>query len=417
MSDALKARTAPTKGYGLDAKEGSSSFELPPDVVEYRDLARRIVREELLPLEREFLPHPGHAFGLKEVLALKAVFPEKTVERLIKLSRDTGFWYLLVPESHGGSGLSMLARAVVLEEFMYTAVPFPFANVPNILYHCTPEQAEKYLKPVIEGEKTTSFAQTEPNAGSDPGGMMQTRAVRDGNGWVINGTKMWISMAAESDFLLVQAVTDPEKRQRGGITMFLVDRDNPGLKIDQPGIRTWLGTRPAQYIVHFENCKVDGDAVLGEVGKGFTLGQTWLTIHDRLMRGPFSLGKMQRALDMSIEWAKQRVTFGKPISERQAIQWKLVDMYIDIQALRAMVYENAARADKGQDVRVEAAMVKLCASDWGTRTLDRAIQIHGAMGEALELPLSLFYRYVRHTQIGGGTSEIQRHLIARKLLS
>jgi acyl-CoA dehydrogenase len=228
---------------------------------------------------------------------------------------------------------------------------------------------------------------------------------------------MWISMAAESDFLLVQAVTDPETRQRGGITMFLVDRDNPGLKIEEPGIRTWLGPRAAQYIVHFENCRVDDDAVLGEVGKGFSLGQKWLTIHDRLMRGPYALGKMQRALDMSIEWAKQRKTFGKPIAERQAIQWKLVDMYIDIQALRAMTYENAARADKGHDVRVEAAMVKLCASDWGTRTLDHAIQIHGAMGESLELPLTLFYRYVRHTQIGGGTSEIQRHLIARRLLS
>jgi alkylation response protein AidB-like acyl-CoA dehydrogenase len=421
MNDLAKEASRPvaagSPSYALDSVETSSSFELPADVVTYRDLARRIVREELLPLEREFLPHPGHAFGLKEVLALKAVFSQPVVDRLVKISRDTGFWYLMVPESHGGSGLSMLARAVVLEEFMYTAVPFPFANVPNILYHCKGNQVSKYLTPVIEGEKTTSFAQTEPNAGSDPGGMMQTRAVRDGGGWVLNGTKMWISMAAESDFLLVQAVTDPEKRQRGGITMFLVDRNNPGLKIDEPGIRTWLGPRPVQYILHFDDCRVGDDAVLGEVGKGFNLGQTWLTIHDRLMRGPFALGKMQRALDMCIEWAKQRVTFGKPISERQAIQWKIVDMYIDIQALRALVYENAARTDKGEDVRVQAAMVKLCSSDWGTRTLDNAIQIHGAMGESLELPLTLFYRYLRHTQIGGGTSEIQRHLIARKLLS
>ena len=417
MSDLAKTVAAGSPPYALDSLEESSVFALPPDVVEFRELAHRIVREELFPLENEFLPHPGHAFGLKEVLSLKAVFSDAVVERLVKISRDAGFWYLLVPESHGGSGLSMLARAVILEEFMYTAVPFPFANVPNILYHCTGSQIEKYLTPVIEGEKTTSFAQTEPNAGSDPGGMMQTRAVRDGDDWVLNGTKMWISMAAESDFLLVQAVTDPEKRQRGGITMFLVDRDNPGVKIDEPGIKTWLGPRPAQYVVHFDDCRVGDDAVLGEVGEGFSLGQTWLTIHDRLMRGPFALGKMQRALDMSIEWAKQRVTFGKPIAERQAIQWKLVDMYVDIQALRALVYENASRADRGEDVRVEAAMVKLCAGDWGARTLDHAIQIHGAMGESLELPLTLFYRYVRHAQIGGGTSEIQRHLIARKLLS
>ena len=125
---------------------------------------------------------------------------------------------------------------------------------------------------------------------------------------------------------------------------------------------------------------------------------------------------MQRALDMSVEWAKQRVTFGKPLSERQAIQWHLVDMYVDIQALRSMTYEMAARADSGEDVRTEAALIKLCAGEWGARCLDHAIQVHGAMGETLELPLSMFYRYLRHAQIGGGTNEIQKMLIARKLL-
>jgi acyl-CoA dehydrogenase len=227
---------------------------------------------------------------------------------------------------------------------------------------------------------------------------------------------MWISNAAESDVIMVQALTDPEKRQRGGITMFLVDRRNPGVKIDEPGLGTWLGPRAAQYVVHFDNCRVDGDDVLGEVGKGFSLGQRWLTIHDRLQRGPYALGKMQRGLDMAIEWAKGRVTFGRPIAERQAIQWKLVDMHVDITALRAMTYQAAARADAGEDVRSEAALVKMCAGDWGARCLDHAIQVHGAMGESVELPLTLFYRLLRHAQIGGGTSEIQRVLIARKLL-
>jgi acyl-CoA dehydrogenase len=161
---------------------------------------------------------------------------------------------------------------------------------------------------------------------------------------------------------------------------------------------------------------VPEENIIGAVGKGFTFGQKWLTIHDRLLRGPYCLGKMQRALDMSVDWAKQRVTFGKPISERQAIQWRLVDMYIDITALRSMTYAMAARADTGEDIRTEAALVKLTSTEWGTRCLDHAIQIHGAMGESLELPLTLFYRYVRHAQIGGGTSEIQRMLIARKLL-
>jgi acyl-CoA dehydrogenase len=247
--------------------------------------------------------------------------------------------------------------------------------------------------------------------------MMKTNAVRDGDEWVINGTKMWISMAAESDVIMLQAVTDNDKRQRGGITMFLVDRNNPGVNIEQPGLRTWLSPRSAQYVVHFDNCRVPASAVLGEVGKGFSLGQRWLTIHDRLLRGPLALGKMQRSLDMSVEWAKQRVTFGKPISERQAVQWKLVDMFIDLKALRSMTYEAAARADAGDDMRAEAALVKLCSTEWGARCVDHAIQVHGAMGESLELPLTHFYRYLRHAQIGGGTSEIQRMLIARQLLA
>jgi alkylation response protein AidB-like acyl-CoA dehydrogenase len=396
--------------------DSPNAYRLPSEIVEYRDVARRIVREELLPLEREFLPHPGHAYGLKETINLRSVFKPELVERLIKISRDTGLWYLMVPAQYGGSDLSMLARIAILEEFMYTAVPFPFANVPNILYECKGDQVERFLKPVIEGQKTTCFAQTEPNAGSDPGGMMQTRAVKEGRHWVLNGTKMWISMAAESDIVMVQAVTDPEKRQRGGITMFLVDRGNPGMHVEEPGLKTWLGPRAAQNIIRFEDCRVPEEDVLGEVGKGFTLGQKWLTIHDRLLRGPYALGKMQRGLDMSIEWAKQRITFGKPISERQAIQRLIVDMHIDITALRSMTYEIAARGDAGEDVRTEAAMVKLCAGEWGARCLDSAIQVHGAMGESIELPLTLFYRYLRHAQIGGGTNEIQRMLIARKLL-
>ncbi|WP_424134910.1 acyl-CoA dehydrogenase family protein [Roseomonas chloroacetimidivorans] len=394
-----------------------SGYVLPAEIREYRDLARRIVREELLPLEREYLASPRQAYGLPPIVNLTSVFDQKVVERLIGIARDSGLWYLMVPESYGGSSLGMLAQCVILEEFNYTAVPFPFASVANILYECKGEQVDRYLKPVIEGTKTTCFAQSEPNAGSDPGGMMQTRAVQDGDGWVLNGTKMWISNAHESDIIMVQAVTDPEKRQRGGITMFVLDRNTPGVNIDPAGIPTWLGSRASQYIINFDNVRLGPENVLGEVGKGFSLGQRWLTIHDRLLRGPYAIGKMQRALDLSIEWAKQRVTFGKPIAERQAVQWKLVDMHVDITALRSMTYEMAARADAGEDVRAEAALVKMCAGDWGARCLDHGIQVHGAMGETLELPLTYFYRLLRHAQIGGGTSEIQRVLIARKLLA
>ena len=393
------------------------SFRLPDEIQEQCDLAKRIVQKELLPLEPTFLPHPGHAFGIKETVNLKTVFGDEVANRLEALSKDTGLWYLMVPEQYGGAGLSMLAQIAILEQFYYTAVPFPFANVPNILYQCRGDQIDRFLKPVIEGEKFTCFAQTEANAGSDPGGMMQTRAVQDGDDWIINGTKMWISGAADSDIIMVQAVTDDEKRQRGGITMFLVERTNPGVHIEEPGIATWLGPKASQYIVHFDDCRVSSADVLGDVGNGFRLGQRWLTIHDRLLRGPFALGKMQRALDMSVSWSKERVTFGQPLSSRQAIQWKLVDMLIDLEALRALTYCMASRADAGEDIRAEAAMVKVTSMEWGARCVDHAIQIHGAMGEALELPLTLFYRYLRHGQIGGGANEIQRMQIARKLLA
>lgn len=396
--------------------EETPLFRLPKEIIEYRDLARRIVREELLPLEQQFLSPQGKTHSLRAHDALKHIYAPEVVQRLYQISRDTGLWALHVPQEWGGSGLSLLARIVVMEEFNYSAVPFSFAEVPNILYHCTGEQIDKYLRPCIKGDLFAAFAQTEANAGSDPGGMMKTTAIKEGNEWVINGTKMWITQADIANVVMVQAVTDPGKRQHGGITMFLVDRSNPGMKVEIPGIATWLDPIPLQYIVNFDNCRVPEDAVLGEIGKGFNLGQSWLTIHDRLLRGPYCLGKMQRALEMSIEWAKQRVTFGKPLSERQAIQWKIVDMLTAIRTLRAMLYEVAARADAGEDVRTDAAMVKLCAADWGAKVLDDAIQIHGAMGESLELPLTLFYRYIRHVQIGGGTSEILRMIIARQLL-
>jgi acyl-CoA dehydrogenase len=397
--------------------ETDQLYGLPSEIRQIRDVARRIVEEELLPREKDYLLSPERAHGRKEILNLRAVYPADLVQKWENISKDSGLWYFLIPEEHGGMGLSLLAQVVVWEQFNYTYVPFPFANVPSILYMCQGDQVEKYLKPVIEGTKTTAFAQTEPNAGSDPGGMMKTKAVKDGSDWIINGTKMWISNAADSDVLLVLAVTDPEKRQRGGITMFLVDRHNPGVRIEEPGLQTWLSPRPAQYIVHFDDCRVSENDVLGDVGKGFGLGQQRLMIDDRLMRGPIALGKMQRALDMSIEWAKQRVTFGKPIADRQAIQWKLVDMHRDIEALRAMTYQAAARSDAGGDIRSEASMVKLCSTEWGAHCIDHAIQIHGAMGESSELPLTAFYRALRHAQIGGGTSEIQRFLIARKLLA
>ena len=211
-----------------NANLGEATFQLPPDIIEIQNMARRIVREELMPVEQQYLPSDWATYGAA-MENLRGVFDKKTVDRLVSISKETGLWDMTVPEEHGGSGMGLLAQVVVSEELNYCAVPFPMASVPNILYEARGEQVERLLKPVIAGEKTACFAQTEPDAGSDPGGMMKTRATRTDGGWLINGTKMWISNAHSSDLMQVQAVTDPEKRQRGGITMFIVDRQRPGL--------------------------------------------------------------------------------------------------------------------------------------------------------------------------------------------
>jgi alkylation response protein AidB-like acyl-CoA dehydrogenase len=169
--------------------DSASSFQLPSEVLEICELAEGIVSKELMPLEAQFLTSSDHAFGIKETLNLQAVFGQETLDYLMKIAKDTGLWTLMIPEEFGGAGLSMLSKVAILERFYYTAVPFPFANVPNILYDCKGDQIEKYLNPVMSGAKTTCFAQTEPNAGSDPGGMMQTKAVKDGDDWIINGCR------------------------------------------------------------------------------------------------------------------------------------------------------------------------------------------------------------------------------------
>ena len=224
------------------------------------------------------------------------------------------------------------------------------------------------------------------------------------------------SGAATADFLLVQAVTDPNLRQRGGITMFIIDNPSPGLSFDP--IRIWVvPTKAQQYYVHLDNVRVPQTQVLGEVGGGFNLGQQWLVHHDRLLRGSMALGILSRSLQMAIDWAQERVTYGKPIADRQAIQWMLTDVYMDIMSLRAVTRETAARADSGEDVRVEASMVKYCAGEWGCRSIDKIMQVFGGIGETLDMPIPHWYHMLRHARIGGGTSEIHKFVMARGLLS
>ena len=398
---------------------------LPPELEALKQTIRQIVTDECMPLEAEYLANPtqdgvedeGAPRGIAEALqGILGTLGKAKWDRLNRISKDTGIYTSFVPEEYGGGGMGALGHVVLDEEVHKSIVQLPTSPVPMMMFgSCTPEQEREYLLPSIQGDLHYAFAQTEPEAGSDPGGMMQTRAVPDGDDWVLNGAKMFISGAASADYILVQAVTDPELRQRGGITMFIVDNPSPGLSFDP--IRIWINpTKSQQHLVHLDNVRVPQTKVLGEVGRGFTLGQKWLVHHDRLLRGSMALGILSRALDMAIDWAKQRVTYGRPIADRQAIQWMLTDVYIDIMTLRATTRETAARADNDEDVRVEASMIKYCAGEWGCRSIDKIMQVFGGIGETLDMPIPHWYHLLRHARIGGGTSEIHKFVMARALL-
>ena len=398
---------------------------LPPELNSLKNTIRQIVNDECQQLEPAYLAHPpqegveqaGAPRGsLESVPGILGTLSESQWNRLHQVSKETGIYTSFVPEEYGGGGMGALGHVVLEEEIHKSIVHLPTSPVPMFMIGaCTHEQEQKYLYPAINGESYYAFCQTEPEAGSDPGGMMQTMAVKDGDDWVLNGTKMFISGAATADFLLVQAVTDPDLRQRGGITMFIIDNPSPGLSFDP--IRIWVvPTKAQQYYVHLDNVRVPQTQVLGEVGSGFNLGQQWLVHHDRLLRGSMALGILSRSLQMAIAWAQERVTYGRPIADRQAIQWMLTDVYMDIMSLRAVTRETAARVDAGEDVRVEASMVKYCAGEWGCRSIDKIMQVFGGIGETLDMPIPHWYHMLRHARIGGGTSEIHKFVMARGLL-
>ena len=398
---------------------------LPPELDALKNTIRQVVKDECVPLEAHYLANPpmegqddGGPRGIAQaVLGIVGTLDKEKWGRLNNISKQTGIYTSFVPEEYGGGGMGALGHVVLDEEVHKSIVQLPTSPVPMMMFGaCTPEQEQRYLHPAIQGDLQYAFGQTEPEAGSDPGGMMQTRAVKDGDDWVINGSKMFISGAATADFILLQAVTDPERRQRGGITMFIIDNPTPGMTFDP--IRIWTSpTRSQQHFIHLDNVRVPRTQVLGEVGQGFTLGQKWLVHHDRLLRGSMATGILSRALDMAIEWSKQRVTYGRPIADRQAIQWMLTDVYTDIMTLRSFTRETAARADNGEDVRVESSMIKYCAGEWGWRSIDKIMQIFGGMGETLDMPIAHWYLLLRHARIGGGTSEIHKFVMARALLN
>jgi acyl-CoA dehydrogenase len=362
---------------------------------------RQFVENELMPLEPEVLRN--------EREGKPAISHEKIIE-LQKKAEKAGFWGINTPEEYGGANLGQMMLAIVTMEVSKTFVPFRFGGfADNILYRCNEEQKERYLIPTLKGDRISCFAITEPGAGSDTR-RIKMSAKKDGNEWVLNGEKTFITHGNEADFAMVFAVTDKEKQGHGGVTCFLVDRDM-GWKSEY--IHTMGEWGPAALI--FDNVRVPEENILGELHGGYELGLDWIGFN-RWLVAARAVGAAERLLQMAIDYSKQRITFGQPIAERQAIQWQIADSAVEIEATKWLIFNAAWTLDQGMDNRHLASMAKLYGANMGNRVIDRVLQIHGGMGYTKELPIERWYREARLWRIYDGTDEIQRMIISRNLI-
>ena len=369
-------------------------------------LVRRFVREEILPLELKLDPDAD---------ALDAA----DRDRLISKTKEMGLYGLDIPPEYGGPDIDLVTRTLIAVEMsqhragLYAPCYGVFGGAGLAqLFEATEEQKDKYLYPTLRGEKRGFFGLSEPSGGSDPARAIQTKAVRDGDNWIINGSKLWISGADRADFGLVFARTDSTKG-RNGVTCFIVDTDTPGFHVR----RIVHTLRSAHYAteLQFENMVVPERNILGELNKGFAIANDRLT-RQRIPYAAGCIGVAIKAQEMALEYVPQRETFGAPLSSRQAIQWMLVDNDIDIKQSLWIVLEAAEKAQRGDPFRKEAAMAKLVATEAGGRVVDRCMQMFGGLGVAKDLPLERWFREMRIRRIGEGPSEVQRHVIARELL-
>jgi len=382
-------------------------FELKEEHRMLKDLVRRFVQEQLLPLEPAVLARDmqGKGVGL-------------TAEERAKVNaraRELGLWGLDAPVEFDGHDLPLEAMIGVAEEIGHTiinyAIPPDSPNLHMLMAVATPEQTIRYVEPYARGEITAAIAISEPGAGADPSGMA-TRAVREGDSWVLNGRKIWIGRVAEADFTIVMAVTDKDKGARGGISAFLVDRDTPGFNVLRQ--IPMIGGR-FTYEIAIEDCRLPESALLGRVGEGFAPMQKRLSVR-RLQMGAWCVGMADRALSMMCDHANQRVTFGERLADRQAIQWWVADSAMKIHASRLMVYDAAWKWDQGREIRTELSMIKVFVPEMATEVVDKAMQTLGAMGMTKELPLHAMASMLRWIRVGEGPSEVHRWVVARSLL-
>ena len=379
-------------------------FEIPENLRMMQETIRRFVKQELEPISQR-VEDENH-------------IPEEIVAKM----RELGLFGLSIPEEYGGLGLGTLGECLVYEELTKTNACFRSRigtsngiGSMGILFDGTEEQKQRYLPRIASGEWTACFALSEPEAGSDAGNV-QTTAKRDGDTFIINGMKHFITNGDVADLATVITLTDKQKKTRGGITAFVIEKGTPGFYVGtierKMGLR---GSHTCELI--FDNCRVPvGNVIGGEpmIGLGF---KTAMGVLDkgRLTMGSCALGAAQKLLDLSVAYAKERVQFGKPLARFQSVQNMLADMATEIYASRQMLYHAAWLRDQGKTVIKEASMVKLFCTEMACRVADSALQIFGGMGYMKDLPVERFYRDLRLYRIYEGTSEIQRMVIAREL--
>ena len=369
------------------------------------DTTREFVVNELYPHEAEIETSGRLRPELRDAIKRKAI--------------EAGLYAANMPAEVGGAGLDTLTWILYERELgraNYALHWTCVARPSNILMACEGEQRERYLFPAIRGERSDCLAMTEPGAGSDLRGM-KTRARREGDDFIINGTKHFISHADEADFVVLFAATGEEASARGSralITAFLIDRGTPGFQI-LDGYKSVSHRGYNNCVLQFDDCRVPKSAVLGEIGRGFEIANQWLGA-TRLQVAATCLGRAERALDLATKWAAERQQFGQQIGKFQGVAFKLADMATELKAAELLTLEAAWKVDQGTVTDSDMAMAKLKATEMLAFVADEAIQIHGGMGLMSDLPLERIWRDARVERIWEGTSEIQRHIISRALL-
>ena len=392
----------------------SIDFEIPPEAKAIRDTVRQWVQDECIPAEKELAA--GRDF--KEVLG-----------ELRTKARARGLWLPFIPKEYGGMGLGPLANALVQMELgashlgalsMNSQGPDD-ATILTLLAHGTEYQKEKFLKPLLNGEKRVCYSMTEKAAGADATGM-QTRAVKQGNeNYELNGEKWFSSAASAADLALVMAMTDPDAPRHQRYSTFIVELPNPGYVIKRD-IHTMAVEGPLSAVmggghseIEIKNLIVPAENLLGGEGHGFEMGQHRLA-YGRLRHGMHNVAMAQRALDMATKQVTTRSTFGELLEKRQGVQWMLADCASELYMARLMLLHIAYKAEKGLDLRQENSIAKVFLAHMVHKVVDTAIQLHGALGYSLDTPLAGWYTHIRSQRLVDGPDEVHRWTVGRNVI-